>query len=130
MKKQVVNPDSLFDSLSYGYSQAVKVGSTYYISGQISMDANGEVLHKGDIFGQARVAFENLQKALAEVGGTLNDIVKMTVYVVDIDYCAPFREVRSQFFTDYFPPNTLLIVKSLASPDWLIEMEAVAEIGS
>jgi len=128
MEKQMINPDTLFDSMSYGYAQAVKVGSTYYISGQISMNADGEVMHKGDIVGQARLAFENLKKALEAVGGTLDDIVKMTVYVVDINYCAPFREVRREYFKDYFPANTLLVVKSLANPDWLIEMEAVAEI--
>lgn len=109
-----------------GYSHAAKAGKTLYIAGQVAKDRDGKLVGQGDFETQARQVFTNLKNILEEAGGSLEHIVKMTTFLTHFHYRDAFRNVRQEFFTEPFPPHTFLIVQSLAMPEYLIEVEAVA----
>jgi 2-iminobutanoate/2-iminopropanoate deaminase len=109
-----------------GYSHAAKAGNTLYIAGQVAQNVNGQTVGKGDFEAQARQVYENLKNIVEEAGGTLQDIVKKTTYLTHYSYIETFRSVRNEYFPEPCPPNTLLIIESLALPEYMIEIEAVA----
>ena len=109
-----------------GYSHAAKGGGLIFIAGQIAQDVEGNLVGRGDIEAQAVQIFENVKAVLASAGATLDDIVKMTTYTTSLAYRPKIAEVRSRYFTTYFPPNTFVVVASLAAPEYLLEIEAVA----
>jgi enamine deaminase RidA (YjgF/YER057c/UK114 family) len=111
-----------------GYSHAAKAGNTLYIAGQIANDIDGNLVGPGDIERQARQVFTNLKNILEEAGGNLSDIVKMTTFLTHYDFIKGYRKVRSEWLTEPCPPNTLLIIESLALPEFMIEVEATAVI--
>jgi enamine deaminase RidA (YjgF/YER057c/UK114 family) len=112
-----------------GYSHVAKAGNTLYIAGQVARDIHSNIVGKGDFETQARQVYTNLKNILEEAGGGLQNIVKMTTFITHFDYLKTYRNVRSEFFEEPFPPNTLLIVQSLAVPEFMLEVEAVAEVG-
>ena len=109
-----------------GYSHSARAGNTLYIAGQVAQDVAGNLVGRGDMEAQARQAFTNLKNILEEAGGKLTHIVKMTTILTRFDTIETYRAVRNQFFAEPFPPNTLLVIDSLASKDFLIEVEAIA----
>jgi enamine deaminase RidA (YjgF/YER057c/UK114 family) len=112
-----------------GYTHVVVApdGRTVYIAGQVAFDSAGAVVGKGDFTAQADQVYRNLERALQSVGGTMADLVKTTTFITDIKNLPSLREVRSRRLSKTQPPaNTLLQVSSLARPDLLIEVEAVA----
>ena len=124
--KTYVNPDTM--SQPRGYTHVVKVGNTAYIAGQVSAAPDGSVVGKGDPEAQARQIWHNLEAAVKSVGGTLNDIVKTTTYVTNLNYAAAIRKVREERFPINPPTSTLLVVAGLASPDYMMEIEAIAVV--
>ncbi len=111
-----------------GYSHVARVGKTLYIAGQVSKDVNDQIVGRGDIRAQARQVFINLRNVLKECGGDLKHIVKMTTAITHFDYLEDYRAARNEIFSDPFPPNTLLVVESLAHPDFMMEVDAIAEL--
>jgi len=109
-----------------GYSHAAKVGNTLYIAGQVAKDVEGNLVGKGDFETQARQVFTNLKSILDEAGGRIENIVKMTTFLTHFDYIETYRNVRDEFIQEPYPPNTLLIVDSLAMAEYMIEVEAIA----
>ena len=109
-----------------GYSHAAKAGNTLYIAGQIAKDVDGNIVGRDDFKKQARQVHENLKNILEEAEGSLQNIVKMTTFLTHYGYIETYRSVRNEYFPEPCPPNTLLIVESLALPDYMIEVEAVA----
>lgn len=109
-----------------GYSHATRAGNLLFVAGQVAKDVAGNVVGKGDVEIQAQQTFENLNNVLTEAGGRLGDIVKMTTYLTHSAHIETYRAVRNTFFADPMPPNTLVIVESLADPSFLIEVEAIA----
>ena len=109
-----------------GYSHAARAGNTLYIAGQIAKDKDGHLVGKGDFETQVRQVHTNLKNILEEAGGNMQNIVKLTTLLTHYDYVETYRSVREEFFQEPFPPNTLLIVESLALPDFMVEIEAVA----
>jgi enamine deaminase RidA (YjgF/YER057c/UK114 family) len=125
--QQHINPDSL--SRSRGYSQVVRVGNTIYIAGQVSAGADSNVVGKGDPEAQVRQVWRNIEAAVKAAGGTLQHVVKTTTYVTNIQYGAAVRKVREEVFQSSNPPtSTLLVVAGLASPDYMVEIEAIAVV--
>ena len=112
------------------YSQGLKVkgGTLVVISGQVAWDAQGNLVGKGDIRAQTRQVFENLKNMLASAGATFQDVVKLGIFLKNLEDFAPFREIRAQYLKRPFPPTTLLVVKSLAREEWLLEVEAMAVV--
>ena len=80
----------------------------------------------GDIEAQTVQAYENIKAVLASAGATLDDLVKTTTYTTSIAYRQKIAEVRTRYFNTYFPPNTFVVVHSLAVPELLVEIEGVA----
>jgi len=109
-----------------GYSHAAKAGNTLYIAGQIAQDVDGNVVGDGDFEAQVRQVYTNLKTIMEEAGGSLQNIVKMTTFLTHYNYIEIFRSVRNEYFSKPYPPNTLLIIESLALPDYMIEVEAIA----
>lgn len=113
------------------YSRAVKVrgGTTVYLAGiGAPADAQGNSL-AGNFTAQAHRVFARLRETLALAGGTLDDIVTMTVFITDSRYGDEFVEIRKQYFTRGFPGSALIGVHSLARPEMLVEVQAVAVLG-
>ena len=122
--KKIVAPKELPKTV--GYSQAVRVDNFLFISGQISEDSNGEIVGEGDFEKQVGQVFENLRAVVNAEGGSLEDIVKITVHLTDMNNLAKFREIRSEYFKRDYPASTLIEVKSLISKKLLIEIDAIA----
>jgi reactive intermediate/imine deaminase len=124
------NPASL--SKPNGYTHVVETsgGRTVYVSGQVALDKTGALVGAGDLKAQTRQVFENLKAALADSGGTLNDVVKITIFMTDLSQIQDFREIRNGYFPRELPASTLVQVVRLARPDFLIEIEAVAVVRS
>ncbi len=112
-------------------SQGVKAigGHLIFASGQVSRDVNGNTVGVGDIKAQTRQVLENLKAVLEEGGATLDDVVKVTVFVTNVaEHFAQIHEVRSEFWKDGYPASTLVEISALANPELLIEIEALAVI--
>ncbi|HEV2356199.1 MAG TPA: RidA family protein [bacterium] len=109
-----------------GYSHAAKAGDLVFVAGQVAQDADGTLVGRGDIEAQAVQVFENLKAVLASAGTTPDQVVKLTTYTTSVAYRQKIAEVRARYFGSYFPPNTFLVVASLATPEYLLEIEAVA----
>jgi 2-iminobutanoate/2-iminopropanoate deaminase len=113
------------------YVQGIKTtgGTIVWLSGQVSQDQDGKVVHKGDFAGQARQALANLKGMVEAAGGTVHDIVKVNTYLTDLRYREELARIRAEFFPDgKLPASTLVGVTALADPDMLVEIEAVAVI--
>jgi 2-iminobutanoate/2-iminopropanoate deaminase len=109
-----------------GYSHAAKAGNTLYIAGQVAQDVDGNLVGKGDFETQVRQVYENLTSIMKEAGGTLQNIVKKTTFLTHYSSIETYRRIRNEYFPEPCPPNTLLIIDSLALPEYMIEVEAVA----
>ncbi len=131
-QSEFLSPKGL--SPTHGYSQVVIVApgsKLVFLSGQVSDNAEGQALGKGDLKAQTERAFENLKTALSAAGSSFDHVIKITYYVKDYnpEFLAVLREVRSRYVSKASPPaSTLVGVASLFEPDYLIEMEAVAVV--
>ena len=122
---QPLNPQGLPDPRNR-YTHIVKAGNLVFIAGQVSADAEGNVVGEGDITAQAWQVYANLKTAVESVGGTAANIVKTTTYIVDRDLVPGMRPARDEFFGGILPTTTLLIVAGLGRPELLLEVDAVA----
>jgi len=103
-------------------------GRVLHISGQVSTDADWNVVGAGDMVAQTRQILTNIRTILASAGGTMDDIVSVIVYVTDMDPLMEVHRVREEFFSKPYPASTLVQVEALVRPDYLIEISAVAVI--
>ena len=131
MPKRFVNPDALFPTVSLGFSQVVRAtgATTVHISGQTAWDEDRNVIGARDLGQQTRQALRNISAAVEAGGGTISDIVALRIYVVDYSpACADIisSALREWFPRDGAPAATWLGVQSLATPDFLVEIEATA----
>lgn len=124
-----MNPAGIADPSASGFTAVVKAGSTVYIAGMVSQDANGNVVGAGDAEAQTRQIWHNIGVAVAAAGGSLADIVKTTTYVTGIEHAAAVRKVRGELFAANPPTSSLLVVSELANPAYVVEIESVAVIG-
>jgi enamine deaminase RidA (YjgF/YER057c/UK114 family) len=126
-----INPSSLVKPTGYTHVVIAPDGRTVYIAGQVAFDSAGKVVGEGDFAAQAEQVYRNLERALQSVGGSMADLVKTTTFVTDIKHVSSLRDVRARRLSKNQPPaNTLLEVSSLARPEFLIEIEAVAVLGT
>lgn len=109
------------------YSQAVKVGATVYLSGQVGFDPASMQLVSADIDAQIHQVFENLGAVATAAGGSLDDCVKLNVYLVDLAHYPRLNEIMSQFFSDPFPARAAIGVAALPR-DALVEIDGVMVI--
>ncbi len=111
------------------YADAVVAGDTLYVSGIVPVDAAGAVVGGDDVVAQARQVFANMERVLGAAGATAADVVKVTVYLLDVDDRPKINPVRQEFFGSTRPASTLVEVSRLAVPGALLEIEAVAYLG-
>ena len=128
---QFLNPQGL--SKPNGYTQVVVSPSAkiIYVSGQVPLNAKGEVVAEGDFRRQVTQVMENLKVALAAAGATMKDVIKANYYVVNLkpEQVAVIREVRSKYFSaDHPPAGTLVGVTALVQEGYMIEIEAEAAL--
>jgi enamine deaminase RidA (YjgF/YER057c/UK114 family) len=125
-----LNPKSIFKPPGYTHVvEATGPGRIVYIAGQLGLDVGGKVVGQaGDFRAQAIQTFENLKVALAEVGATFNDVVKINNYLTDLPAHLPiFREVRDTYLNMSKPPaSTTIQISALAREGALLETEAIA----
>jgi 2-iminobutanoate/2-iminopropanoate deaminase len=114
----------------YGYSQAVKVGDTIYVSGQVSHDDSGNIVGKGDMEAQMRQAYANIRKVLAQYGATMDNIVDETLFVTDMNtaFAAAVKCREDIFFGAPVIASTIVQVQRLAFPELMIEIKCVAKV--
>jgi 2-iminobutanoate/2-iminopropanoate deaminase len=125
------NPDTVAAPMGT-YSQAVRVESGdsvwIHVSGQIAIDAEGNLVGPGDLRAQTRQVFENLKAILEANGATFADAVKIGTYLTTLDDLAGMREVRSEYLTAEPPASTAVQVVALVVPEALIEIDLVAVV--
>jgi 2-iminobutanoate/2-iminopropanoate deaminase len=103
-------------------------GRTIYVSGQVSLDAEGNVVGEGDIKLQTETVLEHVKTVLEEAGGGMADIVKVTVFITDMGLYDEIHEVRRRYFEEPYPASSMVEVSALIDPRLFIEIEAVAVI--
>jgi enamine deaminase RidA (YjgF/YER057c/UK114 family) len=113
---------------NYKMATRMEGGRLLYVSGQVAWDANGNIVGKGDVGAQARQTFRNLRQVLQAAGGDLGSLMKMTTYITRAEDRPAVAEARSEFFDGEVPASTLIVVKSLFHPDFLVEIEGVAVV--
>ena len=127
MQKEAFCAPTVYSPVRYVQGIKTTGGTIVWISGQVSQNKDGSVVHKGDFAGQARLALANLQAMVEAAGGTIQDIVKVNTYLTDLRYREELARIRVEFFPDgKLPVSTLVGVAGLADPDMLVEIEAVA----
>src|SRR5437773_5545167 len=110
------------------YTLGWRVGNTIYVAGQLPYDKHGNLVGVGDIRAQTRRVLGNVRKIVEAGGGTMDQVVKVTVFVTDVQYREAYGEVRSEFFGPNPPASTLVQIANLAVPDALSEIEAGAVV--
>jgi len=127
MRKTPVNPWTWQDRR--GFTQAWRVeapAAILFVSGQVPLDDDGDLVAPGDFDGQARRTFENLGRVLDEAGGSFGDIVKLTVYLTDMARLPDYGRIRAEYIRGRPPASTAVGVTALAVPGLMIEVEATA----
>jgi enamine deaminase RidA (YjgF/YER057c/UK114 family) len=110
--------------------QAVVAGTTVYLRGQIGQNLDtSESVGIGDVSAQAEQAMANIAMLLGEAGGELEDIVKITIYLVDPRFREPVYQVVGKWLKGVYPVSTGIVVSALARPEWLVEIDAIAVLG-
>ena len=130
MPKEVIHTESAPKPLG-DYSQAWTVtgAKLIFLAGQVSVDISGNPVGSGDIALQTRTVIENLKKVLEGAGASLRDVIKLNTYVTNMaEYRERTRDIRREYFSQDFPAATLVEVKSLARPEFMVEIEAIAAV--
>jgi len=109
-----------------GFSRAVRVGDTVYVSGTVGRDDAGQPMGEGDVYAQAKQTILNIEKALVTAGASLKDVVRTRVYLTDVSRLDEAGRAHAEAFKDIRPASTFVAVAALADPWILVEIEAVA----
>jgi len=132
MPKSPVNPPTVAKPTGYSHAFEVSGGRLLFLAGQVARDRDGNVIGKGDLVAQFRQVCENLKALVEARGGTLQDIVKLNMYVLDKDdYKAKGKAIGAvyrEYFGKHFPAMTLAEVKSLYDADVMLEIEGIAAL--
>ena len=131
MQRRTINPPTVFNSLQYGFSQAMEVrdGRRILLSGQVGVDADERTVGPG-VAEQTATALDNIEKVLAAAGGDLSHVIMLRLYIVESarDQQEPIAAALRERFPSNPPPSSWIIVSGLSLPEWLIEIEAEALI--
>jgi 2-iminobutanoate/2-iminopropanoate deaminase len=114
----------------YGYAQAVKVGDTIYLSGQVSHDDTGKIVGHGDMEAQMRAAYSNIKKLLSQYGATIENIVDEILFVTDMNqaFAAAVKCRQDIFYGHPAVASTIVQIQQLAFPDLMIDIRCVAKL--
>ena len=111
-----------------GFSRAVRVGDTVYLSGTVAWGDDGKLAGPGDVYAQARQTIRNIERALVQAGASLHDVVRTRVYLTDIGRWEEAARAHAEAFGEARPASSMVQVSALADPAMLVEIEAVAVV--
>ena len=130
MTLRYINPPTIAHPTGYTHIVEATGARTFYISGQVALDASGAIVGQDDMRAQAQQVFANLHAALQAVGASFSNVAKLTYFIVDMTQMPVVREVRDQFIQpEQLPASTAVEVRRLAREEFLLEIEAVAVLG-
>jgi enamine deaminase RidA (YjgF/YER057c/UK114 family) len=109
-----------------GYSRAVKMGTHIEVSGTVAADENGQVVGRNDAYQQTVFILQKIEKVLHEAGASLNDVIRTRMFVTDISRFAEYGQAHGEFFSSVKPCTSMIEVKGLVAPEYLIEIEVTA----
>jgi enamine deaminase RidA (YjgF/YER057c/UK114 family) len=109
-----------------GYSRAVKVGNTIEVTGTVAVDDNSQLVGPGDAYAQTKFIIQKIEKVLQRAGASLKDIVRTRMFVTDISRWEEYGKAHGEFFSEILPCTSMIEVKGLIDPGYLIEIEATA----
>lgn len=124
MERLAVNPTALKDARDIGYNHGIIAGTTFYMAGQVAMDADSNIVGE-DIGTQARKIYENVETLLAIIDKGIEDVAKVTTYIINPHerYYQGYKDVYWETFDEPYPCHTVLGVEQLAHKDYLLEVE-------
>ena len=111
-----------------GFSPAARIGGSVFVSGQVSTDANGELVGAGDAGAQSAQCFKNVEAALIAAGAGWDDVAKITCFLVNAADYPAYAAARQRLFPQNGPASSTVIVSALVRPEYLVEIEAYAVI--
>jgi 2-iminobutanoate/2-iminopropanoate deaminase len=114
---------------AFRIAMGYRVGDLLYLSGQAAIDEHGTIVGVDDFDAQAEQVFANLARVLELGGSSLDRVVKVTIYLTDMSNFTKIVELRGRHFTPPYPADTIVEVSSLALPELMIEIEAIALVG-
>ncbi|MBI4444470.1 MAG: RidA family protein [Acidobacteria bacterium] len=127
---KLVNPESLMPPIGFAHACVARGSRIVFLAGQVSSDKEGNILHRNDLVKQFDLALENMRICIEEAGGTMDQITKLTYYVINVaDYLAKRKElgvVYRKYFGRHFPAMTLVGVTGLYNDGALIEIDGFA----
>jgi len=126
-ERQRISSGSPYEPL-VGFSRAVRVGDTVYVSGTVAWGDDGKLAGIGDMYAQAKQAIRNVETALLQAGASLNDVVRTRIYVTDISRLVEAARAHGEAFGEIRPASSMVEVSALAEPEMLFEIEAIAVI--
>lgn len=109
-----------------GYSRAVRIGDVIEVTGTVAVDENNAVVGHGDPYGQTRFIIQKIEGVLQCAGASLRDVVRTRMFVTDISRWEEYGRAHGEFFKDIRPCTSMIEVKGLIAPEYLIEIEATA----
>ncbi len=111
-----------------GFSRAVRIGNVIEVSGTAPTTPDGSTITPGDAYAQAKACLEIIGQALAELGGSIGDVVRTRIFLTNADDWQAAGRAHGEVFAEVRPAATMLEVSRLLSPDWLVEIEATAVV--
>ncbi|AYA62874.1 MULTISPECIES: RidA family protein [unclassified Alteromonas] len=126
MAKAIIQTDKAPQAIGT-YSQAVKAGTTVYLSGQIPLNPETMEIVSDDFSEQAKQVFENVKAVCEAAGGTINDLVKVNIFLPDLSHFATVNEIMAQYFTKPYPARAAIGVKELPKASQ-IEIDGIMEL--
>jgi enamine deaminase RidA (YjgF/YER057c/UK114 family) len=113
-----------------GYSRAVKIGNIIEVTGTVAVDDNNHLIGKGNAYLQTQFIIQKIEKVLQRAGASLKDVVRTRMFVTNISLWAEYGKAHGEFFSEIKPCTSMIEVKGLIEPDYLIEIEATAILSS
>lgn len=111
-----------------GYSRAVKVGNIIEVTGTVAVDENSNLIGGNDAYAQTKFIIQKIEKVLQQAGASLNDVIRTRMFVTDISRWEEYSKAHGEFFKNIKPCTSMIEVKGLIAPEYLIEIEASAII--
>lgn len=111
------------------WSNAIRAGEFLFVSGQVSRSHDGKTIEGKGEYEQSKIIFTKIKNLVEAAGGTADDVVRMTIYVVNIKQNTEVWRARQEFYKGDFPASTLVQVAALGTPEVLVEIEAIAHVG-
>ena len=130
MKMQRVSSPTLNEPAPGTWSNCRVYGNQVFIAGMTAGDGKGGVLGDGSMYSQARETFTKIKHLIETAGGTMNDVIRVDIYVTDIKQREEVWKARREFFSGDFPTSTLVEVRALAIPQLMVEVNAIGFLGA